>query len=127
MIVQALPKRETCRILLKAYHDFIDDDWHYTHRPSFTDQCEQFLAMNSPQDVDRIDPAWLALFTNTLAHGARALTLRDPSHGLGAALHVKLHAATELALTHAEWTARPQARVIQVSLRSACIDKGGSQ
>lgn len=113
-IVQALPRRETCRTILQAFHDYADEGLHYVHRPSFTAQCEQFLNLDSPADVERLDPAWLALFTSALAHGAKALHLRDPGYSTGVPLHVKLHAATQLALHQAEWTSRPQARVIQV-------------
>ena len=113
-MASALPPDPACRELLEIFFDLVDDAWHYLHRPMFMQEVELFFAMRGTSEIKHLDPAWLALFANVLSRAVHAENLHSVrTENLGS-LHIELHATSQMALTLAQWTCRPQARVIMV-------------
>lgn len=119
-IYAVLPPPSIAKTLIDLRFDRINWLWNVQHRPTFLNECEQFWRLRS-EDRARVDPAWLALYAQTLALGANADADSLPDECVAylplasGQAHILWFETSKLALELAKWAVKPQFRVIQVS------------
>ncbi|KII86974.1 hypothetical protein PLICRDRAFT_276408 [Plicaturopsis crispa FD-325 SS-3] len=117
-IYAVLPPPSIAKTLIDLRFDRINWLWNVQHRPTFLNECEQFWGLRS-EDRARVDPAWLALYAQTLALGANADADSLPDECVAylplasGQAHILWFETSKLALELAKWAVKPQFRVIQ--------------
>lgn len=119
-VLATIPSKLVADELLLISARDIDWRWHVLHTPTFADEYADFWRLSSAER-NYVDPAWLAVFCQVLSvAAAEALQSELPPVLNGAGLMATReapavwHEAARVSLRLADWTAKPQIRVLQV-------------
>lgn len=132
-VLATIPSKLVADELLLISARDIDWRWHVLHTPTFADEYADFWRLSSAER-NYVDPAWLAVFCQVLSvAAAEALQSELPPVLNGAGLMATReapavwHEAARVSLRLADWTAKPQIRVLQcLLLFGASLDHPGS-